>query len=170
MLNHRFRDPIAGAAAAIAAGLNAVMLATAKWLGTNSRGNQLTTELNSLANGAFSAVGPAYDNTANLDEYGYVDITLASLLPTTGGNIQIYLAVSIDGTTYEDAPSSTNPGAHQLVAVVSVNVTTSAKRVSSKRFEIPPLKFKFVVKNQSGVALAASGNTVALTTDNEQVT
>jgi hypothetical protein len=144
------------------------MATTFKWAAGSSKGNQLTTELNALANGAFSAAGPAYDNTTNLDEYAYCDIVLASLLPTTGGYLQIFLVVSVDGTTYEDAPSATNPGSHQLVATVSLNVTTSAKRVSSKRFEIPPLKFKFVLKNASGAALGATLNTVAMTTVNEQ--
>jgi hypothetical protein len=169
MLWTRLRDPVLAAVAEIAARLEFVMLATTfKWTAAGSRGNQLTTELNSLANGAFSAVGPAYDNTTNLDEWGACDITLASLLPTTGGYLQIFLAVSLDGTTYEDAPSSTNPGSHQLVATVSLNVTTSAKRVMTQPFRLPFTKFKFVLKNAAGVALAASANTVALYTDNEQ--
>jgi hypothetical protein len=139
-----------------------------KWGGGTSRGNQLTTELNALANGAFSAVGPAYDNTANLDEYADADITLASLLPTTGGYLQLFLVVSVDGTTYEDAPSATNPSGGRLLGTVGVNVTTSAKRLMIKRFEIPPFKFKFVLKNQAGVAFGATLNTVAITTYNEQ--
>jgi hypothetical protein len=144
------------------------MATTFKWAAGTSRGNQLTTELNALANGAFSAVGPAYDNTGNLDEYAYCDITLASLTPATGGYIQLFLAVSVDGTTYEDAPSSTNPGSHQLVATVSLRASVGTCRISTKRFEIPPLKFKFVLKNASGVALGATLNTVAMTTCNEQ--
>lgn len=144
------------------------MATTFKWLGGTSRGNQLTTELNALANGAFSAAGPAYDNTTNLDEYAYCDITLASLTPAAGAYLQLFLAVSVDGTTYEDAPSSTNPGAHQLVATISLNAAVGAKRISTKRFEIPPLKFKFILKNAAGVALGATLNTVAMTTCNEQ--
>jgi hypothetical protein len=144
------------------------MATTFKWAAGSSKGNQLTTELNALANGAFTVVGPAYDNTANLDEYAYCDITLASLTPTTGAYLQLFLIVSVDGTTYEDAASSTNPGSHQLVATVSLRASVGACRISTKRFEIPPLKFKFVLKNQSGVALGATLNTVAMTTVNEQ--
>lgn len=144
-------------------------MATAfKWAGVTSRGNVLTTELNALANGGFSAAGPAYDNTTNLDQWGACDITLASLAAAAGAYLQIFLDVSLDGTTYEDAPSSTNPGAHQLVATVSLNVSTSAKRVMSPFFRLPPNKFKFVLKNAAGVALGATLNTVALYTANEQ--
>lgn len=144
------------------------MATTFKWLGGTSRGNQLTTELNALANGAFSAVGPAYDNTVNLDRYAYCDIVLASLAAAAGAYLQLYLVVSVDGTTYEDPASSTNPGTAQLVATVSVNASTSAKRISTRRFEIPPLKFKFVLKNATGIALGATLNTVAMTTVDDQ--
>lgn len=145
------------------------MATTFKWVAPTSRGNQLTTELNALANGGFSAVGPAYDNTTNLDEWGACDITLASLNPTAGAYLQLFIAVSLDGTTYEDAPSSTNPGSHQLVATVSLTTGASAKRVQTKDlFRLPPAKFKFVLKNAAGVALGATLNTVALFTTNEQ--
>jgi hypothetical protein len=143
-------------------------MASFKWVASASRGNVLTTELNALANGAFSAVGPAYDNTTNLDEWGACDITLPSIISTAGAYLQIFLAVSLDGTTYEDAPSATNPGSHQLVATVSLTAATSAKRTMTAWFRLPPNKFKFVLKNASGVALAATVNTVALYTANEQ--
>jgi hypothetical protein len=144
------------------------MATTFKWLASTDRGTVLTTELNALANGAFSAVGPAYDNTTNLDEWGACDIVLASLTPTTGAYLQLFLDVSLDGTTYEDAPSATNPGSHQLVATVSLNVSASAKRTMTVWFRLPPNKFKFVLKNAAGVALGATLNTVTLKTTNEQ--
>jgi hypothetical protein len=144
------------------------MATSFKWVGPTDRGTVLTTELNALGIGAFSAVGPAYDNTTNLDEWGAIDIVLASLTPTTGAYLQIFLVVSLDGTTYEDAPSATQPGSHQLVATVSLNVSTSAKRVCTIWFRLPPNKFKFVLKNASGVALGATLNTCTLKTANEQ--
>jgi hypothetical protein len=166
----RLRSPALAVIAALAFRLQAFMVTVFGWTGATSRGTVLTTELNSLANGAFSAVGPAFDNTTNKDEYAVADFNLASLLPTTGGFLQLFFVVSIDGTTYEDPPSSTNPGAHMPICLVSLNVSTSTKRVSSKRFEIPPFKGKFVLKNAAGVALAASGNTVSISTFNEQAT
>lgn len=144
------------------------MATTFKWIAETDRGTVLTTELNALANGGFSAVGPAYDNTSNLDEWGAVDIVLASLAATAGAYLQIFLVVSLDGTTYEDPPSANQPGSHQLVATVSLLVSTSAKRVMSPWFRLPPNKFKFVLKNAAGVALGATLNTVTLKTTNEQ--
>lgn len=169
----RFFDPFLEEIAALAAALDAFMMATTfKWTAWTDRsastGGTVSTELNSLANGAFSAVSGIYDNTTNLDEWGAFLINLASLLPTTGAYIQIFLDDSLDGTNFEDAPSATNPGAHQLVATVSLNVTTSAKVAITAPFRLPPGKMKWVFKNSAGVAFAASGNTGKLFTCNEQ--
>jgi hypothetical protein len=148
------------------------MATTFKWVAALlSRGNVLTTELNALANGGFTVVGPAFDNSVNLDEWMGVEVNLASLTPTAGAYVQIFIVISMDGTNYEDAPSSTNPGSMQLVATISVSTGAGTKRVSTKDlFRIPPGKFKFVLKNQTGVALAATGNTVTAYTTNEQGT
>lgn len=134
-----------------------------------SRGTVLTTELNSLADGAFSAVGTAVDNTSNLDQYGGLDIVLGSLNPTAGAFLQLHLVQSYDGTTYEDAASSTNPSYHNVVASIPVTTGSAAKRVMSPLFRIPPGKFKFVLYNDCNVSLAASGNTVTLYTTNDEV-
>lgn len=144
------------------------MATTFKWTGWTSQGTVLTTELNSLANGGYSAVGPAYDNTVNLDSWAACEINLASLAAASGAYLQLFLVQSLGGTNFEDAPSSTNPGQHMSVAVVSLLVSTSVKRASTPPFRIPPGKWKFVLKNQSGVAFAASANTVNLYTTNEQ--
>lgn len=135
-----------------------------------SRSTGLTTELNSLANGSASAVGSAFDNTTNSDQYAAADIVLASLNPTAGAYLALFLVQSLDGTNYEDpATTSTNPGYHQLVATVSVTTGSAAKRIMTPVFRIPPGKWKLVLKNATGVALAASGNTVTLYTDNDEV-
>jgi hypothetical protein len=75
---------------------------------------------------------------------------------------------SLDGTNYEDAPSSTNPGSHQLVATVSLTVSTSVKKSDYRTVPAPGGKMKWVLKNSSGVAFAASANTAKLFTCNEQ--
>lgn len=135
-----------------------------------SRSTGLTTELNSLANAAYSVVGTAFDNTANLDQFGACDIVLASLDPAAGGYLQLFLVQSLDGTNYEDAPTTTtNPGTHMLVATVALLDTSSAKRVMTPWFRLPPGKFKLVLYNGSGVSLGATGNTVTLYTSNDEV-
>lgn len=134
-----------------------------KWAAAwTSRGTVLTTELNALANGAYSAVGSAYDNTSNLNQTGYLDVVLASLTPTAGAYLQVFMVQSLDGTTYEDPPSSTNPGYGCQNASTSLATGAAAKRVMIGPFVIPPGKIKFVLLNKSGVALGATLNTVTL--------
>jgi hypothetical protein len=134
-----------------------------------SRGNVLTTELNSLANGGYSAAGTEIDNSANLDQWGSFEINLASLNPTTGAYLQLFIVTAPDGTNYEDNPSSTNPGSHASVAIVSIATGSATKRVMTPWFRLPPTKFKVVLLNGAGVAFAASGSTVELFTNNDEV-
>lgn len=134
-----------------------------------SRGNVLTTELNSLADNAISGVGTEIDNATNLDQFGYVEINLASLNPTTGAFITVYMTMALDGTNYEDAASSTNPAWHAIAATIPVTTGSATKRCMSPKFEIPPCKVKFQIRNDCNVAFAASGNTATLYTGNDEV-
>lgn len=136
-----------------------------KWAAAwTSRGTVLTTELNALGNGAYSALGPSYDNTTNLNQTGYLDIVLASLAPTTGAYLQAFLAQSLDGTNYDDAPSATNPGYGMQNAASSVTTGAAAKRLMIGPFIIPPGKMKFALLNKTGVSLGATTNTATLYT------
>lgn len=141
-----------------------------KWAAAwTSRGTVLTTELNALANGAYSAVGTAYDNTSNLNQTGYVEVNLASLTPTAGAYLQLFMVQSLDGTNYEDAPSATNPGYGAQNVAASLATGAATKRVSLGPFVIPPGKMKFVLLNKSNVALAATTNTATLYTADQTV-
>ena len=134
-----------------------------------TQGNVLTTELNSLADNAISGVGTAIDNSANLDQFGYVEVNLASLNPTTGAFLTLYMTMALDGTNYEDPAASTNPAWHAIAATIPVTTGSATKRCMSPKFEIPPCKVKFQLRNDCNVALAASGNTVELFTTNDEV-
>lgn len=134
-----------------------------------SHSDVLTTELNSLGNGAYSAAGGAYDNTSALDQFMALEVNLASLNPTAGAYLQIFMVQSLGGTNYEDAPSSTNPGLHMLVATLNVTTGSATKRITTPTFRIPPGKFKFVLLNGTGVSLGASGNTVTPYTADDEV-
>lgn len=133
-----------------------------------SRSTGLTTELNSLGNGAYSGLGTEFDNTSNLDQYASCHIHLASLNPTAGAYIQLFLVQEL-AATYEDAPSSTNPGYDKSVAVMSVTTGSAAKEIATPWFRIPPGKFKLVLLNATNVALGASGNTVTLYTADDLI-
>jgi hypothetical protein len=173
MLNNVWRSPALRVIAERAAAVRLFMMATTfKWTGwtdpSASTGGTISTELNSLANGAFSAVSGIYDNSANLDEWGAFVIDLASLAVPAGGYLQIFATITLDGTNYEDAAAATQPGSHQLIATVSLLVSTSVKRAVTAPFRMPAGKVKWVLKNASGIAFAASANTAKLFTTNEQ--
>jgi len=135
-----------------------------------SRGNANTTSLNSLANAAYSTVESAFDNTANSDQFACFEFICTSTVTVgAAAYVQIYLVQSVDGTNYEDAPSSSNPGTHMLYATINLNNSTALKRAISPWVRIPPGKFKTVVYNAAGVALPATGNSVIVYTDNDEV-
>lgn len=143
-----------------------LVLWDATWV---DRGDLLTTDLDSLGNGAYSAVSTAFDNAAGLHRFGICEIVLGSLDPTAGAYVAVFLVQSADGTNYEDAPSSNNPGLHMLVAQPTVDISSSAKRIVTPVFRLPAGKFKFVVQNGCGVSFASSGNVLALYTANEEI-
>jgi hypothetical protein len=91
------------------------MVTTFKWTGWTDRsastGGTISTELNSLANGAFSAVSGIYDNTTNLDEWAIFVIDLASLATDDRRRTcRSSSSISLDGTNFEDAAAASNPG------------------------------------------------------------
>lgn len=130
----------------------------------------LSTELNSLANAAYSTVGSAQTNIVALDQFACVEFICTSTV-TVGASayVQVFLVQSADGTNYEDAPASTNPGFHMLVATIGLNNTTALKRAISPWFRLPPCNFKLVLYNAAGVALPATGNSVVVYRNNDEV-
>jgi hypothetical protein len=128
---------------------------TEKWSALTAR-TTLTTELNALADGSYSTPGTAIDNGTNLDRFGVAELTVDfASAPTDRAAIDIYLIPAPDGTNYADA---TEPAAYQFVGSFMVDNTTSAQRLVSTRFEVPPCKFKFALHNRSGQAFPASGS------------
>lgn len=138
------------------------MATTFKNVAWASLGNVLTTELNTLTSAGYSAYGTAYDNTSGLYLAFAADINLASLNPTGTPYLQLFMGMAIDGTNYEDVPSSTNLGSHMAIPPVSLTTGSATKHVTVPAFFAPPSKVKFALLNGAGVNFAASGNTVAL--------
>lgn len=144
-------------------------MTTFKRLAWVDLGNVLTTELNSLANGGFSALGTAYDNSSGLYLYGMLLINLATLTPTAGAYVQPFMVLAADGTNYDDAPSSTQPGLHHNLPPLSPSTGAGAKRLTLDGrlwglpgFPMPQSLLKFALLGAAGVAFNASTNTVKL--------
>lgn len=141
------------------------MAVTQKWTVPASIALTLTTELNTLANAALSAVSAAYDNTSGLYLYATFELVLASLTPTGTPYCNLYLLSSADGTNYEDITVSAT---HAVVGVFPMSTAVAAKRIVLRNILIPPQLIKIALENRTGPAFAASANTVKAWGYNEQ--
>jgi hypothetical protein len=124
----------------------------------------LTTELNALANGSASVLSAEIDNSTNKYLYADMELNLASLTPTAGGFLSLYLVASVDGTNYPLWDAGASPGTannNYLVGTFSTKAAAAAQRLVMRDIELPPGKYKFGIYNGAGVALAASSNTLS---------
>lgn len=135
-----------------------------------------STELNSLANGNAVIAATQIDNSANLDVFADVSISLGSV--TTGSGtpfIGLYLyPLNQDGSTYGDgnfgsAAAGPPPSAYYAGAIPCQVSATGVIVGMVRGIILPPGKFKFLLFNQAGVALASSANTVNWRTYDFQV-
>src|SRR5215469_3624576 len=124
----------------------------------------LSTGLNSLGNNTMSSASSTYDNSINLDLYVDIEVVLASLSPTTGANVAIYIWESVDGTNFPaQSDADLRLTTTQLLVTIPVGTTAAtAQRVVARNVLLPPAKVQFKLDNQTGVSLNASGNTVKI--------
>lgn len=145
-------------------------MATEKWDGLTSRGNVLSTELNSLANAGRSAAGTEVNNATNKDMYGQLELQVTfGTAPSAGGYVEIYMVNALDGTNYEDGSNTVDPGTHKLVDRIPVRAVTTAQRLNGRMLTLEPAKTKFLLVNGSGQAFPASGSTLTLYTTDRTV-
>lgn len=142
------------------------MATTFQWVAPEALATALTTELNSLANGSFSTAF-ALNNESGLYQFINFELVLASLTPAAGQQVAVYIMAAVDSTpNYPDANAADN-----LVYVWPLSTSTSAKRKTATNILIPPLNLNITVGNltvTSGVAFAASGNTLKYRRHNMQ--
>jgi len=89
-------------------------------------------------------------------------VALASLSPTAGAYVAIYVWEAADGTNFPaQSDADLRLTSTQLLCTLPVGTTaTTAQRVVARNILLPPAKIQFKLDNQTGVALNASGNTV----------
>lgn len=118
----------------------------------------LTTELNSLGNGSNTAASSAIDNTSNLDLFMDLELNLgaAGSARSAGAIVSVYMVTAVDGSNYPDVNETTA----ELVAVFPLDAATTARRCAVRDVPMPPALFKLFVRNSTGQALNASGNTL----------
>jgi hypothetical protein len=135
------------------------MATTFKWTAPEAIATYYTTELNSLGNATFVAVGAEIPNETDLYPYIMFELVLASLSPTAGAYIDIWIDYQPDGTNYSDPAKPLQTAS--LLTTIQLDITAAtAQRINSAICTIMPLDFKLQIRNMAGVALASSGNTL----------
>ena len=133
----------------------------------------LSTDLNALASGSTSVLSVEQSNT-NTHRFIDIELNLASVnITSTSAQVDVFVVASIDGTNYPEFDVGANPGAHNMnyfVGSVIIDSSSSAHRGHLYDVFVRFEKWKLAVRNQTGIALAASGNTVAFRYKNDSFT
>ena len=141
-------------------------MATVKQV-VGTRTTLTTSALNSLASATFVNAGTITHNTNQPID---VLIEVTATPGTVSGNKQlvVFAKASLDGTNYSTGPESgtTTTDEPDLFYVGSLPLNTSST-AQTKTFSLAaalggmlPYASKIIIKNDSGAALAASGNSV----------
>lgn len=146
-------------------------MATETWSATANRsGAALTTELNALATGSYSGVGPELDNATNKDVYCVAVLACDWVsAPTLNATVSLFAVCAIDGSNYEDGSASLRYPQDSFCGVFQVYNTTAAQLMATKPFLLRPFKTKFAVLNSSGQNMPATGTTVQFYTFNRDI-
>ena len=121
-----------------------------------------------LANAGYAltaAINPSTFTSPN--SYGLVmevEVALASFSPAANGYLTLWRLDSIDGTNFADGDTSNAPQGGTPVWTHGVlNGTSVTRRIIFPGIIIPPGQFKFLLQNNTGASLAATGNTLKYT-------
>lgn len=130
----------------------------------------LTATLNALGIDTTDLGSTVIDNQTNLDTFMDLELKLASYDISAQSNpaVTVYIVESIDGgTDYDTASDAVSaddsmPPSDKIIAVIGVRpgIGAEVKTAIKSMIPIPPSKFKLMVRNETGVALAATGNTL----------
>ena len=127
----------------------------------------LSTELNSLANGS-TVISAAINNESNLTMYMDLQLHLGSLdiSAQASPSVAIRLLESCDGgTTYDDGTAGATTTAHSpkapaCIFPLRVGAGAEVKEAVVSMVPVPPGYFQIEIKNRTGVAFAATLNTL----------
>lgn len=149
-------------------------MATFKWAVPETLATALSTELDALADSTsdttgFSALAAEIDNEAGLFQYLDLELNLAAqgAARSAGAVVEVWISVAVDSTPNYPADSNAALVSAFLRAFV-LDAATTARRLALTNIPIPPFKFKFYARNDTGQAFAASGNTLRYRRHNEQ--
>ena len=125
-----------------------------------------TRTLVSLADNEWTDLSDTIDNS--LTKYMMMDLRLelgSAVFTGTDSIIEIYLIISVDDTNFPDwvGDGIVDEQENQIhfIGSVTTSGTTAAQDLALRSVALPNGKYKFGVRNRSGVALAASANTLS---------
>lgn len=143
------------------------------WQAPSALTAYFTTELNTLADSTsdttgFSAAGAEIANATSLNRFLALELVLAAqgAARSAGGFVAVYINYAADGSTYDD---TSNKAFSEMIAYFPLDAATTARRLTRTGIPIPPVDFKLLVLNDTGQALAGTGNTLKYITYNETV-
>jgi hypothetical protein len=133
-----------------------------------TRTNLTTTALNSLASATYVVAGTlTHNNNKPLDVLLEVTVTPGTV--ASSKQVVVFAQKSLDGTNFETGPTSgtTTTDEPDLTYIGSIPCNTNAT-AQTKIFSLVnayggvglPYASKIIIKNETGVALAASGHSV----------
>lgn len=144
--------------------------------GAISLTSYMTTNLNSLADETTNIGGTVLDNTSSEHTNFVAELYLGSvdLSAETNPAVELYLVPSGDGTNYADdgtdASTTDYPAVSYLAGVFAIQATSAVHRaVIVMQDYLLNLKYTPVLINKTGVAFAASGNTLKIGTNSRAV-
>lgn len=124
-----------------------------------------TRTLTSLADTEWTDLSDEIDNSSLKYLFADFELVLGSAAFTGSDSVvEMYLLPSVDGTNYPDwtGDGTADEQEHNVHFVGSFTTSgaTAAQRLTLRNVAMPPGKFKIGIRNNAGVALAASGNTL----------
>jgi hypothetical protein len=130
------------------------------WSDLGTLQTYLSTELDALAD-AGRKLGAEIDNTSDKSTYMIVELYIAvqGVARDSGAYVSLYLLKSTDGVNYDFGSDALDPPSGSWVNNFTLDADTAARYVSIE-VAIPPSKFKLMVINNTGQALAAANNTL----------
>jgi len=140
-----------------------------KWETAAPVADYLTTELDSLAS-AGNKLGAAIDNRDG-SRFLAVQIHVATQgsARSASAHFAVYLIPTVDDSVYFLGDDALDPPATFLVCSAPLDAATTARDTGCWNIALPGLQFKLLIENNTGQALAASGNTVDYVLSNEEL-
>lgn len=132
-----------------------------KWEAPNSPETVLSTELNSLADGANKITTTPISNDGSTELYLYADFQLYLAAQASardnGARVELYILPEISGN-YCYGGDSLDPPRAMLVGSFEFDAATNARYSHIRGVMLPPTDFHVLVINETGQAFASSGN------------